>query len=185
MCLRCSGVYAGVMVGLGLALARASRSGPPGRFELALWGACILAQAAIGFGDLYGLLASDAALKLGVALAFGTSIAQLAGTAIAIECGYMRGAVPRALAPSLAAVAVLAVCAVFAGHGGEWPLRLVGTCATVGVIAAPLAINAAVALCATSGVARGRCVVAFALLVALCTAEGLAIVAWRRHAWGA
>jgi len=113
LCLRCSCVYSGALVGIVfewvLLMLRKTRPGP--------WAFCVAAgglalMALVGLGGLHGVWEVPLWLKLFSAFLFGQSVALFAVTAIAGEFGLTALLKPERCAPRLGMIALAALCVV-------------------------------------------------------------------------
>ncbi len=86
LCLRCSSVYAGVLSGAAFeAILQVVRRRGPGLGGILLNAGGLAAMAVVGLGDLYGLFAVPAAVKVLSGLWFGAAVAFFAMSAIRHE----------------------------------------------------------------------------------------------------
>ena len=181
LCIRCSSVYAGVLVGLVfeiLLYARGRRRS--GRAALLINAAALVSMGAVGFGRVYGLFYTPAWLTVFVALAFGAAIAHFAVSAIAFEFGLGQGVASRSIMPRTAFLAGLASWAAAIQHGWGIVVRMLGFLAGIGVVTAFIIVNLAFAFLLLRGIARRRARITGALPIAgiLIAAEFALFALW-------
>ena len=182
LCIRCSSVYAGVLVGLAfeiLLYARGRRR--PGRAALLINAAALAFMGVVGFGRLYGLFYTPTWLSVFVALSFGSAVAYFAVSAIAFEFGLGQRSVSENIMPRAVFLAGLASWAVAIQHGWGIGVRMLGFLAGAGVVTAFMVVNFAFALFLLRGIARRRTRITGALPVAaaLIAAEFTLFALWR------
>ena len=151
LCLRCSSVYAGVLVGLVFELATRGRGRRSG---LALSVAGLALMGVLGLARLYNVFVPPAAVTVFAALWFGAAIAffAVAATGRGGEVTVPRGGV----IGRVIFVALLALCAMPLAAGSARALGALGMLAWAGLIAAFALVNFAVASVAVRRSAAGR-----------------------------
>lgn len=182
MCIRCSSVYAGVLVGLVfeiLLYARGRRRSS--RATMLINAAALVSMGVVGFGRLYGLFYTPTWLTVFVAVSFGSAIAYFAVSAIAFEFGFADRPVSDSLRPRTVFLAGLASWAVAIQHGWGIGVRMLGLLAGIGVVTAFVVVNCAFALLLLRGIAqrRARITGALPIVVALIALEFTLFALWR------
>ena len=183
LCLRCSSVYAGALLGtlLEIILRIAGRR-RAGRRAFVLNAFSLALMGLFGLGGLYGRVTAPAAVKVFIALYFGSAIAFFAVSCIAHELpapttGQSASIVPRGLMLLLFASWAAALAAGFA-----WPVRALGVMAVGGLVVAFVAVNSAFALVILRRVSRPalRLAASGVLVLALGVAEFALFFLWRQ-----
>lgn len=188
LCLRCSGVHAGILCGIvleffvGYVLKRG-----PSRPGMWLGGLGFAVMAAVGFGGLHGIIAVSFGLKLFVALWFGASVSFFACAAIGHELAgsEARGRTAPAWSALLARGILLllfALLSVAVQYDSAAAVRLLSRLALIGILAGFFTVNAALALVLLRAVSRPRRRLCFSLLLIpfFITAELTLAALWRR-----
>ena len=152
LCLRCSGVYAGVLCGVvfecclrGFLRQRLSR------MDLWLGLAAFAAMGVVGFGNIYHVLEVSAGVKLFLALWFGVSVGFFACAAIAHELSLgprasRKARLWRTLLARGLFLLLLALWSVVVQLGSHSAVRALGWAAAGGLPVAFLGANGALAL---------------------------------------
>ena len=183
LCLRCSSVYAGVLIGgvfeTAMWLCRRRR---PGKAALAANAAALGLMAVVGIGGLYGLFSVPEAVKIFTALYFGSAVASLAVWAICSELAAVTsqesglGLVSRVIL-----LVILVSCTYAVGQGIAWVLRTLGALAVAGLVVGFLAVNFAFALVLLRRVRRRnwRVGISAPVVVGLTAVEFAFFTLWR------
>jgi len=184
LCLRCSSVYAGVVLGLTFEAVCLALDKTAGRKAILLNSVGLALMAVTGIGGLYGL-PSPEVVKVTIGLFFGTAVGFFAASAVAHELAPRR---PGGKEPLLLRVLFLAAIlswGVLAASDARWSFRVLGVFATTGVPAAFVSVNLAIPL----GLLRRpwgshrRLILAILLMAAFAAAEIAGFALWR-SLWG-
>jgi len=181
LCLRCSSVYAGVLVGALFEAGRLVSRRRSGRSAVVLGGVALALMAVVGFGQLYGVLRGPEVLSVFAALWFGGAIAFFAANALAQQASQLPGRRHGALLWRLLFVGLLAGWAACVATDQNWALRALGACAVPGFFSAFLLVNAALAGFILSGVSRKskRMALLAPVVLGLVVMEFALFAAWR------
>lgn len=183
LCVRCSGVYAGVLLGLFFEIGLLARGrARPGRAAFVIGASGLALMAVVGLGRVYGLFATPEPVTLFTALYFGASVAFFAAASVAHELGPAQR-VERRRAPARAVLlAALAAGALAVRLDWTPALHLLGLLASAGLAVTFLGVNFAFALVVLRGMKRvGRRLPAAASAgVALAAVEFLLFFLWRQ-----
>ncbi len=184
LCLRCSSVYAGGLLGVLLeALLRVVLRVKTARLVFVISGPLPLAlMGVVGFGDIYGFLTVSSGVKVLTALWFGSALVFLSAEAVLHRAGRAPEGGKSQVLSRCAFVACLALWADLVGKGQATALMLLAWAAGAGLAAVFLVVNFAIAFLVLRRVKRTawRMAAAMPAAVALVTVEFALFRLWRQ-----
>jgi len=182
LCVRCSCVYAGALLGAVFEAVRLARH--PGRpSQTAYWlsGTGLVLMGVVGFAGLHHVVIVPLGVKVFVALYFGSSMAVLAVLSGAHELGLATSAAVERARWRWVFLGVLVLCTVPIASGHQATLRVLGVAAGVGVVVAFVLVNLAVGLVVLRGVrTRGRRLAWCGVVVPAMVVGEFVVFAWWR-----
>ena len=183
LCLRCSSVYAGALLGtlLEIVLRIVGRRNPGRRaFVLNAFGLALMGI--FGLGGLYGRFTAPEAVKVFIALYFGSAIAFFAVSCIAHELAVPTKGRSASIIPRGLMLLLFASWAAALAGGSAWPVRALGVMAAGGLLVAFVVVNSAFALVILRRVSRPalRLAVSGVLVLALGFADFELFFLWRQ-----
>lgn len=184
LCLRCSSVYAGVVLGLTFEAVFLALGKTAGRKAILLNSVGLALMAGTGIGGLYGLPSPDV-VKVTIGLFFGTAVGFFAASAVAHELALRKPGGREPLLSRALLLAALLSWGAFVASGARWSHRALGFFAMVGAPAAFASVNLAIALVLLRKLRtrHWRVVVAIVVATALAASEIAGFALWR-DLWG-